>query len=52
MRKTALLTTLMMACLLAVPYGALQHTPALFRGLPNCATSGHNRFSKPLAPYI
>jgi MFS family permease len=29
MRKTTLLTTLMMACLLAVPYGALQHTPRI-----------------------
>jgi MFS family permease len=29
MRKTTLLTTLMMACLLAIPYGALQHTPRI-----------------------
>ena len=33
MRKTTLLTTLMMACLLAVPYGALQHTPRIVPGL-------------------
>jgi MFS family permease len=29
MRETTLLTTLMMACLLAIPYGALQHTPRI-----------------------
>lgn len=33
LRKTALLTTFMMACLLAVPYGALQHTPRIVPGL-------------------
>jgi MFS family permease len=33
MRKTTLLVTLTMACTLAVPYGALQHTPRIVPGL-------------------
>ena len=33
MRRTTLLTTLMMACLLAIPYGALQQTPRVVPGL-------------------
>jgi len=33
MRRTTLLTTLMMACTLAVPYGALQQTPRIVPGL-------------------
>jgi MFS family permease len=33
MRKTTLLVTLTMACALAVPYGALQHTPRIVPGL-------------------
>ena len=32
-RRTTLLTTLMMACLLAIPYGALQQTPRIVPGL-------------------
>jgi MFS family permease len=33
LRKTTLLVTLTMACTLAVPYGALQHTPRIVPGL-------------------
>ena len=33
MRRTTLLTTLMMACALAIPYGALQQTPRIVPGL-------------------
>jgi MFS family permease len=33
MRKSTLLTTVMMACLLAIPYGALQHSPRIVPGL-------------------
>ncbi len=33
MRRTTLLTTLMMACALAIPYGALQQTPRVVPGL-------------------
>jgi hypothetical protein len=33
MRRTTLLTTLMMACTLAIPYGALQQTPRIVPGL-------------------
>ncbi|MEO6528177.1 MAG: MFS transporter [Gemmatimonadaceae bacterium] len=33
MRRTTLLTTLMMACTLAIPYGALQQTPRVVPGL-------------------
>jgi hypothetical protein len=33
MRKTVFLTTLMMACVYAIPYGALQHTPRIVPGI-------------------
>lgn len=33
LRKSTLLTLVMMACLLAIPYGALQHTPRIVPGL-------------------
>ena len=40
LRRTTLLTTLMMACLLAIPYGALQHTPRIVPGLAWVRTLG------------
>ena len=34
LRKTTLITTLLVACSYAVPYGAIQHTPRIVLGLP------------------
>ena len=46
LRRTTLLTTLMMACLLAIPYGALQHTPRIVPGLAWVRTLGPQRIEQ------
>ncbi|GAC1650947.1 MAG: MFS transporter [Acidobacteriaceae bacterium] len=37
-RKTVLLTTLMLACVYAIPFGALQHTPRIVPGIAQLRT--------------
>ena len=46
LRRTTLLTTLMMACLLAIPYGALHHTPRIVPGLAWVRTLGPQRIEQ------
>lgn len=42
-RKTVLLTTLMLACVYAIPYGALQHTPRIVPAIAQIQSLGPQR---------